>query len=79
MALIASKTLVLGKEEASPPPQPTVKAVGGLKSSNFIVLSKSKPLQVINPTVKRSSIYEWRAEKQGKKSSFLEDMLTDNE
>lgn len=80
MGISASKTYVLSKGDvvelplvelpvADPP------KASGLKAANFIVLSKPK-----QPEEKKvNRISEWKAEKPGKKSAFMEDMLTNFE
>ena len=79
MALFASKTFVTSKGGEISPPEKLSISVGGIKASNFVVLSKQVKESNAKKVDKHSSLNEWRAEKAGKRSSFLDDMLTDNE
>ena len=82
MGISASRTFVLSKGEVAKPivesPNLTQKS-SGLKAEKIIVLSKITEQKDDVIKTKRNSLSEWRAEKPGKKSLFLEDMLTNYE
>lgn len=81
MGISAAKTLVLSKGDAvvkevatEVTPEPAI--TKGINTTKMVVLSKHKKEiqeEKIDP------VKVWRAEKPGKKSSFLQDMLAHNE
>lgn len=81
MGISAAKTLVLSKSdsvvtEAATESTPEPVLTKGIKTTKMVVLSKHKKEvqeEKIDP------VKVWRAEKPGKKSSFLQDMLAHNE
>ena len=76
MGITAAKTLVLSRDEA--PKESTSSAT--TKAENFDEMSarlRSRPQKKVEVWVDPVKI--WRAEKPGKKSSFLQDMLAHNE
>lgn len=76
MGLIASKTIVAPKTNEESVQEKV--AVGGITATKFVVLNQVKTVkpveQVKQPEPVESS--SWRAEKQGRRSSFLDDMLS---
>ena len=90
MGISAAKTFVLSRgdvvlplvKEETPVAVPVVpvKKSSGLKADKIIVLSKKNEQKEETVTAnKRNPLTEWKAEKPGKKSLFLQDILTSYE
>lgn len=82
MGISALKTFVLSKGDIVEPlveSSNLTQKSSGLKAEKIIVLSKMQEQKDDVIKNKRNSLSEWRAEKPGKKSLFLEDMLTNYE
>lgn len=78
MGISAAKTFVLSKGEM-PAESTTVDTVKAESFEDVSARARRKVQRVAVEEKKIDPIREWRAEKPGKKSSFLQDILTHNE